>query len=372
MELTIDRLKLLEALDRVSCAIDKKSPMPILADVQLVCTGDRLELNATDLVLSARAVVPLSAPASRGSLCVSHELLVATLKRRSDASVRLSAEKLSLTVDAAGSRRKTSGIGCVPGEDFPNVAIEPLGGEAHAAAPLLGAIADVQHAMSSDTTRVHLCAVCAHLGGGRVVTVATDGHRLALSSAILETAGAPQRLLLPAVLVKALRSRPIVRFGTQKTPDGKTWIVGEGEGFVVRAQPVDSAFPSYDQVIPKDHTRELRVARGAFSDAIAAAAEVQGDRTAGVRLELRAGSVLVRSDNPERCQFEDAVDADVTAPEAEGKSFVIGVNAKYLTEALSSMGTELVHVEMTGALDPLCVRDPKRTERLNMIMPMRV
>lgn len=372
MEFVVDRLKLLEALDRVACAVDKKGAMPILGAVQLVCTRDRLVLNATNLVLTARAELPLSAPAKEGSLCVSHELLVATLKRRSDALVRLSAEKLSLTVDASTSRRKTSGIGCIPGEDFPNVLFAPLGAGALDASPLLGAIAEVQHAMSADDTRPHLSAVCVHLGGGRAVTVATDGHRLALSSAVLGGAEAPETLLLPAPLVKALRSRPIVRFGTQKTEDGKRWIVGEGEGFMVRAQPVDSAFPSYDQVIPKNHTRELRVLRGPFADAIAAAAEAQGERTIGVRLGLGSGIVKVQTDNPERCQFEDAVDADVTAPEAEGKSFVIGVNAKYISEALSSMGTELVHVEMTGALDPLCVRDPKRTERLDVIMPMRV
>lgn len=372
MEFVIDRKKFLEALDRVACAVDDKGPMPILSHVQLQCDGARLSIRATNLAMAAEASVEVSS-AKAGCVCAPHKVLVAVLRGRADAMVRVRVNVLSLAVDAEGSRRKTSGIGCMPGDDFPSIN-DGVPVHAYEAQPLLAALADVAHAMADDDTRPHLSAAYVIVADG-LTAVTTDGHRLAVSRQAMAPGMAPTKLLLAKSFVAALRSRPITSFGVVavKSP-AQTWVVATGPGFSLRAQPLDKAFPSYDQVVPAEHTRKLVAPRRVFSDTVSAATAAIGEKTVGVVLTLRAGGVDVLSSQPDRCEFEDGFTAENTPPiEDKDKGLRIGFNARYLGDALSSLGSEDVIAEFTGDLDPCVVRDGKRpTERFDVLMPMRV
>lgn len=368
MEFTVDRKKFLEALDRVACAVDKGVHMPVLAHVQLTCSGALLAVRATDLKMAAEATVEVSA-AKPGTICVPHGVLVAVLRGRADPMVRVRVnDKHALSVDAEGSRRKTSGIGCMPGDDFPTLdASTPS--QSFEAQPLLAALADVAHAMSTDDSRPHLCGTLVTIASGVLTSVATDGHRLAVSRHALASDGEPVKVLLHKDFAAALRARPVTSFGVVKVAlPAQTWVVAQGPGFSVRAQPIDQAFPSYEQVVPTEHDRRLTAARRVFADTVAAAQAAGGKDTLGVVLTLREDGVDVTSDNPERCVFEDGFAGTV-----EGKPLKIGFNVKYLSQALASHASENVIAEFSGELDPCVLRSSdKPTERLDVLMPMRV
>ena len=67
-----------------------------------------------------------------------------------------------------------------------------------------------------------------------------------------------------------------------------------------------------------------------------------------------------------RSEGSEKVDIDY-----EGEEISIGFNARYFIEILSVLSDDEVNVELSGALDPVVVKDPAGVF-VGVVMPMRI
>ena len=63
----------------------------------------------------------------------------------------------------------------------------------------------------------------------------------------------------------------------------------------------------------------------------------------------------------------DELDAELTGPATE-----LGINARYLLDALGTTGAEFVTLNCGGDLDPVVIRPDGEDEFLGVVMPMRI
>src|SRR5580658_8904188 len=207
MELSLAKKDLVKLLSRMQGVAERKSTMPILANVLLTVEGpSALRISATDLYLSIAGKMPADV-SKGGSVAVSAKDLLERVKMMPEGPILVaSQDNAATTLKAQGSARKYTLRG-VPGDDFPPI---PLPAEG---APTLTLdvdilaklIAKTHYSISTDETRAHLNSALFEWDGDLLRMVTTDGHRLSKMEVRVTGRQASATMLIPLKAIQELR-----------------------------------------------------------------------------------------------------------------------------------------------------------------------
>ena len=380
MDFTVAKRDLLKLVRRAQAVADKKSTMPVLANVLLDAHDGTVTVSGTDLFLAVQGKVAAEVR-RQGSVAVPAKDLFDRISMMPEGPLHLVSENGTSTVLRAASSARRYTLHGVPGKEFPRLP-EPLPDApsiAISADVLSVLIARTQFSISPDDTRPNLNSALFEQQKERVRMVTTDGHRL--SKMEIPTAGdSPEAsLLLPLKAVQELkRLADEARAEAPKdaaviielVPSGPNAFFRVGQAtFSVKL--VDAQFPAYQQVIPSRSTQRARIPRAAFADALKAVSLAATSRTGGVRVTLAPGLLRITSESPESGDGLDEVPMEYDGPDV-----TIGFNAKYFQDVLSAMDDEEeVLLEFSGELDPAVLRPGSTGDHagyLAVVMPMRI
>ena len=421
MDLTIPRRVLLAALRSASRCVAKSGPAitrhALVTATQAPLGPGTLALAATDLGALTTTLTLACDVRAPGACAIDPALLLPAVETLPEGDLAISrATNGTLTVKTARSRRTLPTSDAV---DFPLVVHAEGSARSIPVAALRTLSRRVAHAMSADEARFYLHALyltvapCELIGAPRpgLVAVATDGHRMAVchvasdlpdlfdksvlrpSPALTTDRGA---VLIPstawALLVGEMDALPpdaFVTFTVDTTTRageaGPREMVALGFGPARSGVPsdrytvklIDAAFPSWHQVVPSEWSATVTAKRKELLGAIEGALTVtvgKGEIAGGIVLEFpsaRPGTLLVRSENPERGASEHELDVSV-----EGRPPRIGAKGEYLARALKAYDGDTIVLGLSGELDPMVVYDPGEASSTStsrqVIMPMRV
>ena len=388
MELTVAKKDLLKIVARMQGVAERKSTMPVLANVLLAVDGpNALRLAATDLYLSLLGRVPADV-SKPGSVAVSAKDLFERVKMMPDGPVVIATQdNATTTLKASGSARRYTLRG-MPGDDFPPLP-QPAEGSPTLALDvelLSELIQKTNFSISTDETRAHLNSALFEWEGDTVRMVTTDGHRL--SKVVVKVTGrqASATMLIPLKAIHELRrlcdemmseGGTTTEGGERKKPELLITQSGssaffQGAGMTFSVKLVDAQFPPYSQVIPASSDKVVRAPRVAFADALKAVSVAASERTGGVKLSLTKGSMRITSESPESGDGFDEIPVEYAGP-----NMSIGFNAKYFLDVLASVTDEEVAISLSGELDPAVLRPAGATttsdrQFLAVVMPMRI
>src|SRR5438045_4379116 len=197
--------KLLNALQVVSGIVERRHTLPILANVLIRKTGGAIEFTTSDLEIQVRTGDDFDGDAANFSATVGARKLIDILRALpSDQVVTLSSNQNKLTLQGGKSRFT---LQTLPADDFPLVQ------EAADFGPMFSVpqktlkhlINQVHFAMAVHDIRYDLNGMLFVAEGKSLTLVATDGHRLALAQANLETEIPKQEVILPRKTVLELQ-----------------------------------------------------------------------------------------------------------------------------------------------------------------------
>ncbi len=385
MELTVAKKDLLKIVARMQGVAERKSTMPVLANVLLAVDGpNALRLAATDLYLSllGRVNADVSKP---GSVAVSAKDLFERVKMMPDGPIVIATQdNATTTLKAAGSARRYTLRG-MPGDDFPPLP-QPAEGSPTLALEvdvLAELIAKTHFSISTDETRAHLNSALFEWEGDTVRMVTTDGHRLSKVDVKVIGRQASATMLIPLKAIHELRRLcdEMLAEGPGNGEKGKPELLitqsgssafFQGAGMTFSVKLVDAQFPPYSQVIPASSDKIVRAPRNAFADALKAVSVAASERTGGVKLSLTKGSMRITSESPESGDGFDEIPVEYAGP-----NMSIGFNAKYFLDVLASVTDDEVAISLSGELDPAVLRPAGATttsdrQFLAVVMPMRI
>jgi len=390
MELTVAKKDLLKIVARMQGVAERKSTMPVLANVLLAVDGSNaMRLAATDLYLSLLGRVPADV-GKPGSVAVSAKDLFERIKMMPDGPVSISTQdNATTTLKASGSARRYTLRG-MPGDDFPPLP-QPAEGSPTLALDvdvLAELIQKTHFSISTDETRAHLNSALFEWEGDTVRMVTTDGHRLSKVDVKVSGRQASATMLIPLKAIHELRricdemmadggAGATTEGGEKKKPELLITQSGssaffQGAGMTFSVKLVDAQFPPYAQVIPAQSERVVRAPRTAFADALKAVSVAASERTGGVKLSLTKGSMRITSESPESGDGFDEIPVEYAGP-----NMSIGFNAKYFLDVLASVADDEVAIGLSGELDPAVIRPAGATtsadrQFLAVVMPMRI
>ena len=388
MELTVAKKDLLKIVARMQGVAERKSTMPVLANVLLAVDGSNgLRLSATDLYLSLVGRVPADV-SKPGSVAVSAKDLFERVKMMPDGPVVIATQdNATTTLKAAGSARRYTLRG-MPGDDFPPLPLPAEGSPTLALeVEVLSELIQKTHfSISTDETRAHLNSALFEWEGDTVRMVTTDGHRLSKVDVKVSGRQASATMLIPLKAIHELRRLcdEMMAEGPIAGPDGEkkkpellitqsgSSAFFQGAGMTFSVKLVDAQFPPYSQVIPQSSDKVVRAPRVAFADALKAVSVAASERTGGVKLSLSKGSMRITSESPESGDGFDEIPVEYAGP-----NMSIGFNAKYFLDVLASVTDDEVAISLSGELDPAVLRPAGGTttsdrQFLAVVMPMRI
>lgn len=368
MEFKIEKASLLQGLYLAQGISDRKSTMPILANVLLRTDGrDKLLIAATDLNVTLTAELPCKV-VGEGGLTVGAKHLHDIVKALPGDEVWLrSTENQYAEIRAGKVDYKVVGMA---DRDFPKLPNHHEVTFAAVDAPTLrDMIAKTFFSISTDETRYHLNGVLFESDGQLARMVSTDGHRLSKVERPLPGPALPQGIIVPRKGLMEVRR-------ALESADGQVELGVHHGHLFTRVGPValsvkliEAQFPPYDQVIPKENDKLAVVPRLRLLEALRRISIMSSDKTWGIKLALTPGELVVTSDNPDLGQAHELLEVSY-----DQEPLTIGFNAKYFIELLGEMEGDEVRLELNGELDPGLLRpaEERSGNYLGVVMPMRI
>src|SRR5574337_622910 len=326
-----------------------------------------LQLTTSDLEIQIRTTAELDGDRGDFTTTVGARKLIdilRTLPAEQTVSLESSQNKLILK---GGKSRFT--LQTLPAEDFPLVQEAANFGPAFSVPQktLKGLLAQVSFAMAVHDIRYYLNGILFVAEGKQLSLVATDGHRLAYASAMLDVDVPRQEVILPRKTVLELQRLLSDAEGAIEMQFAGNQAKFSFGGMEFVTKLVEGKFPAYNRVIPRNHHNIITLGRAPLLASLQRTAIMTSDKFKGVRLNIEPGSLRVASNNAEQEEAQDELDIDYG-----GDNIEIGFNVSYLIDALANMGQDMVRMEMADGNSSVVFGLPDNPQFKYVVMPMRI
>lgn len=359
--------KILAAMQSVAGIVERRHTLPILANVLLRKTGAQVQLTTSDLEIQIRTNAELAGDEGNFATTLGARKLIDIL-RTMPADQTVSLENTGGKLILKGGKSRFT-LQSMPAEDFPLVQESPSFGPIFSVPQktLKSLVSQVSFSMAVHDIRYYLNGILFVAEGKQLSLVATDGHRLAFSSATLDVDVPKQEVILPRKTVLELQRLLSDKDGAidMQFAANQARFTFDGMEFVTKL--VEGKFPDYNRVIPKNHKNIITLGRVPLLASLQRTAIMTSDKFKGVRLNLEPGILRVASSNAELEEAVDELDIDYG-----GDAIEIGFNVTYLIDALQNMSQDMVRIELSDGNSSALVTNPEDNAFKYVVMPMRI
>ena len=203
--------------------------------------------------------------------------------------------------------------------------------------------------------------------GSILRSVATDGHRMAVSQAQLGADFAQKQIIVPRKGVQELVKLLDAPEQPVTLQIGNSNVRAEVNNYVFTSKLVDGRFPDYRRVMPQNTTKTLEAGCDELRSAFSRAAILSNEKFRGVRVNLANNQMRITANNPEQEEAEEILDVDF-----QGDDIEIGFNVSYVLDVLNTLKCERVRISMTTANASALVEDCANDEAQYVVMPIRL
>jgi DNA polymerase-3 subunit beta len=366
MKFSIQRSHLLKPLQQVSGALGGRPTLPILGNLLLKVEDNVLSMTATDLEVELISKVTLEGDFEAGTITVPSRKFLDICRGLPDESV--------ITFVLEGDRvqvrsgRSRFSLSTLPANDFPN--IEDWQSEVEVSltqSELRGLIEKTQFSMANQDVRYYLNGMLFEIEGTTLRSVATDGHRMAVSQTQLSADFAQQQIIVPRKGVLELVKLMDAPEQPVTLQIGSSNLRAEVNNFVFTSKLVDGRFPDYRRVMPQSTNKTLETGCDELRQAFSRAAILSNEKFRGVRVNLADSEMRITANNPEQEEAEEMLDVSF-----DGDAIEIGFNVSYVLDVLNTLRCEKVRISMSDANASALIENADDDSALYVVMPIRL
>lgn len=368
MKLSIAKEQILQGLQAVQNVVGTRTTLPILSNVLLNASGNRLELTATDLDVTVTCSVEAKVEVP-GSTTIPVKKFFGICRELSHPEVELDTDDANIcTLSAGNSFYRINGLAAA---DFPPI---PQFSEKKVVVlpqdKLRGMLRRTAFAISTDESRYVLNGIYHSLRNHKVTLVATDGRRLALVEEEVDvTPESEGEFIVPTKAINELTRllQPGGEVAIRYT-DNQVAFSLKGEkspSILVISKLVEGNYPNYRQVIPTEFKERVTVVREELLQALRRAEIMTSDKSNSVKLSFTKNNLAITANTPEVGEARESM-----AINYKGVDVAIAFNPTYLMDPLKALEADEVFLELNDELSPGVVKT--NIPFLYVIMPMRM
>ncbi len=362
MKLQVTQEHLNQALSSVGRVANSRNTLPILSNVLIKTTNNRLSLVATNLDIAIVHYIGAKIN-EEGAITVPARLMQEFVSSLPSGVINLELTDTKLKVTTDQYKSVVNGI---IADDFPVMPMIEDGVNWSIPTQIFKkGLQQVVFAASSDETRQVLTGVYMHSKKGKLYIAATDSYRLAEKE--LGINKEEVSILVPATAMQdLLRIMGDYDGDVSVTHDDQQVLFRVGD-VELTARLVEGNYPDYQKLIPSDFTSSITLKRADF---------VNVTKVSSLFARESAGSVTIELDDNDSTLSIRSIASQLgeNTAKAEGKvkgSGSITLNSRYLLDALGVLAGDEVMFGFNGKLEPTIIKDPKEEGYKHIIMPLK-
>jgi DNA polymerase-3 subunit beta len=362
MKLQVTRENLNRALNSVARVANSRGTLPILANVLIKTSNNRLNISATNLDIAITHYIGAKV-SEEGSITVPARLMQDFVSSLPDGVVELDLKDTKLHVTTDQYKSIVNGI---IADDFPSM---PAIAESKTwkvdTQVFKKALQQVAFAASNDETRPVLTGILIQVINSKLFMASTDSYRLAEKE--LGSNKSDINLLIPASAMQDLLRILGEQDGDMNiTNDDQQALFKVGDVELV-TRLLDGKYPDYRKLIPENFTTTATLKRADL---------VNVTKVSSLFARESAGSVTLEVSEEDHKLSIRSVASQLGENTANAEAKVSGdgsitLNSKYLLEALSVISGDEVTFSFNGKLEPTLLQSPTNKDYKHIIMPLK-
>jgi len=366
MKVIVNRETLLKPLQQVAGVVEKRQTLPVLSNVLLNIDSNQLSITGTDLEVELVGRIALENAESGEVTVHARKLMDICREIPEGAEIELSLKDQRLTIK---SGRFRSALSTLPASDFPSVDISASEVTLTLDSKAFKRLIDrTGFAMAQQDVRYFLNGMLVEMAEEHIRCVATDGHRLAMSSLKHDTqCEGVQQVIVPRKGVQELQRLLNELDGDVQITIGANHLRAESDDFTFTTKLVDGRFPDYDRVVPKNGNKTVIADRLELRQALSRTAILSNEKFRGIRVNLSSGVLQLSANNPEQEEAEESVVVDY-----EGEALEVGFNVVYLQDVLGVLQGEKVKLTLADSNSSALLEEMQDDDSVYVVMPMKL
>lgn len=369
MKFSVSRETLLRPLSIMVGVVPRRHTLPILSHLRIDANEEGLTLTGLDLEVELTWQLSLQQLEVAGSITVPAKKLSDICRSLSEgALLDFSLEEQRVVVR---SGRSSFRLATLPSSEFPSIQLSPI--KHQVTLPqnqLLNLIRRNDFAMARQDVRFYLNGMYFELATDRLRAVATDGHRLAMANAFVETGEIEKSsMIIPAKAVNDLAKL------LDEVEEPLTLMFGE-QHFQVNianatfvSKHIEGRYPDYEQVIPRHSDKLVICDRVEFRHMLSRISILANEKLLGIHLQLSNNTLTLVAKNSDQEEAEESVSIQY-----QGEDLEIGFNVGYLIDVMDNIGDEVEQVQLAlyGPTSSALIQAAGGGDAYYVVMPMRI
>ena len=367
MIITFNTKTLLESLRNVCGVAEDKQNMPILGNVYFKVSDGELLLVATDLEIEVLSKDPYEGSESIETTMNARKLfdMIKSLEGKDEVSFNFEDNKTTIS-----SGKSKFVLSAIDATDFPHMEKDKQAESLQInSAKLLSLFNQTSFSMATQDARHYLNGLYLVKEEGLLTAVATDGHRLAISTLSDVAEGPNFAAIIPRKCIIELKR---ILAGDKDSKEQLVEVKATNKQisfksgrFLVTSRLIEGNYPEYKKVVPESLPNLLTVEKASLKHSLQQMAILSNEQYRGVKLSLKNNELKLAADQSQD-QAEDYVACDY-----QGDELVVGFNVSYLLEAIDAMDEDKVLIKLNDSETGCLMTGEKNTPQY-IIMPMRV
>ena len=359
-----------QSLQSISGVLGANSTLPILDNFLFRLENDELKVTASDVETTMTVSVSLVKSEDEGIIAIPAKILLDTLKTFGDIPItfNVNSETNLIELITDDGKFKMSGF---DGNEYPTNSEMESPSEITISAEILeDAISKTIFATGNDELRPVMMGVNFEFTANGLILVGTDAHKLVKYTKKSIISESEDSFVVPKKPLNQLKGILGKTNEDVKVKYNKTNASFEFDNYSLICRLVDSKYPNYEAVIPKDNPNTLVVDRIQLLNKIRRVSFFANQSTNQIRLSI-SGQELVLS--AEDLDFTNEAHERLNCS-YDGSDLEIGFNSKFILEMLNNLNSEQVIMELStpgraGLLLPV-VEEDSDEEILMLVMPI--
>ena len=365
MDFNINRLVLLDALTKVSRAVSLKSPLPILTGIKFDLLEDGLVLTASDSDISIQTTINEGIIINQtGSVVLSSKYILEIIRKIDGDTVHI--QVVDGTLTRITSESSLFDLNGSKSFDFPRIDLNKNGKHfSMKSYDFKKIIEKTLFATSEQETRPVLTGVNFKVDQHKLVCIATDSYRLAQVSMPIE-----DDIQFNIVIPKKSLNQIIHIFEKDEmidlyVSDRKVlFVIGQ---YLVLTRLIDGTYPNTSRLVEDQGSYTMSINSSALLGAISRASLLSDEQSNIVKLTMSPDENVLSSYSQEIGSVEE----NLTKAFYKGEPMTISFSAKYLADAIRSIGTETIQLRFTEKMRPFQITGLDVNDNIQVVLPVR-
>ncbi|MAZ80547.1 MAG: DNA polymerase III subunit beta [Rickettsiales bacterium] len=357
----------LKALSVVNGVVEKRNTIPVLQNIKITAKNNNINLCASDMDLYASSNIDCEIT-QEGCTTVPSQMLFDIVRKINDNSqieIKLENEN-NIKINCQNSKYN---LPCINASEFPDIdnndyenSIEIEGAE------FAKMIDKTKFAISNDETRYYLNGLYLHNSNKNnktnICSVATDGHRLALSNIEYNNIN-DFGIIIPKKSVSEIRriidpnAKITIKFSRVKIE------ISSNQNKLI-SKLIDGQFPDYNKILPQNNQKIAIINKREFYNSIDRVSSVANDKHKSIKLTVENNKIDLEVSTNDGSFAHEVLDIKYN-----GEKIITGFNSRYLMDIIAQIDHESLTMKFDNNMSPTLIE----SDNINcqfVIMPIRV